>query len=89
MAAAWRHADEGAPAPPVYVVLGYIDRFGAQAVYGRTLGAGEMRRMVLTENVINAYRARERSENWAKWVQENRQASELLAQAAKAASNGE
>lgn len=89
MAAAYRHADEGEPPPPELVALGYIDRFGAAAVYGRTLGAGEMRRMALAENVVNAYKARARAENWAQWAQENRQASELLAQAAKAASDGQ
>lgn len=88
MAAAWRHAEEGEPAPPEYVALQYIDRFGAAAVYGRTLGAGELRRMVLVENVIKAHQGRERAENWAKWAQENPQASELLARAAKAANDG-
>jgi hypothetical protein len=89
MAAAYRHADAGEPAPGELVAISYIDRFGAQAVYGRPLGAGEMRRMSLVENIVNAYRARERSDNWAAWAKEHPRDSELLAQAAKAADYGE
>lgn len=64
-----------------------MDRFGAQAVYGRNLGAGEIRRMITAENTIQAYRDRERAENWAQWAHDNRAAAGLLARAAKAAAD--
>jgi hypothetical protein len=39
--------------------------------------------MVSVENVINAYRAREASGNWAEWASKNEDASELLNRIAK------
>jgi hypothetical protein len=59
-------------------LMNYVTRFGAQAVVGRTLGAGELRRMVATENVVNAYKARKASSNWAEWAAANPGASRLL-----------
>ena len=39
-------------------MLRYVDRFGADAVFGRPVGAGELRSMVISENVVNAYNMR-------------------------------
>jgi hypothetical protein len=63
-----------------------IDRFGVRAVLGRdTLRAGEIRRMLYAEALIEAYRDREKSTNWATWARENEARSEMLAEAAELA----
>lgn len=70
-------------------MLAAVDRFGAQAVFGRVIGAGEIRRMNTAEAIVRAYRDRERAENWAEWARDNREQAALLARAAKAADDGE
>jgi hypothetical protein len=67
--------------PGELILLGYIDRFGAQAVLGRPLSAREIRGMVLAENVVNAYREREASSNFAIWMDENEGKAILLNEA--------
>jgi hypothetical protein len=66
-------------------LLAAIDRFGGQAVMGRPLGAGEIKRMIVAEQVVEAYRGRERADNWAAWADANPYYAALLARAAKAA----
>ena len=62
-------------------MLGYIDRFGAEAVTGRrVLSAGQIRRMVAAENVYNAYMSRKASNDWGKWVNENPRMAAILAE---------
>ncbi len=59
--------------------MNYIERFGAQAVMGRTLGMGEMRRMMVVHNTIQAYRNRSTAgDNWAKWAQDNPEQRRLI-----------
>lgn len=70
-------------------MLNYIDRFGAEAVMGRTLGAGEIRRMVAADNVLRAYRSRAHAENWAKWAAENPALNRILNEAIRLADDGE
>ena len=60
----------------------YIDRFGAQAVMGRTLSANEVKRIMAAEEVITAYQSRAKSENWAAWAGEHPHYAELLSKAA-------
>ena len=69
--------------PKELVMLGYVDRFGAEAVYGRTPGAKELKAMVLAENVVNAYKSREQSGDWAAWARENSSLNKLLIMAVK------
>jgi hypothetical protein len=69
------------------VLLDYVERFGAQAVFGRAPGAGELRRMIAAERVVSAFWARAHAESWAEWAMENPQAAELLNIAAKAGQN--
>jgi len=57
--------------PKELLLLRYSDRFGAEAVFGRTPGAGELKGMILSEMVMNAYQERAASEDWAKWAEEN------------------
>jgi len=66
--------DDGNPPPKPFelTLLGYIDRFGVTAATGReTLQVGEMRRMILCENIHNAYLSRKASDDWAKWATDN------------------
>lgn len=84
MAAAYAYAD-GGQMPPEIRLLHAVDRFGAQAVFGRTLGAGEIRRMMVAENIVNCFRARTASSNWAAWETENKAEAKLLQVALKAA----
>ena len=85
MAVVYAYADGGHPAPPELRLLREIDRFGAQAVFGRPLGAGEMRRMMIAETIVHAYRARAAAENWAAWETANPELAALLNAALKAA----
>lgn len=61
-----------------------MTHYGAQAVYGRTLFVGEMRRMNAAENIVMAYQSRARyrdengSENWVAWAQKYPDLSEIL-----------
>lgn len=71
--------------PSEYMAGKLIDRFGAPAVYGRPLGYGEMRRIMAVESIVNAYQARARSSDWAKWASENPEHNKALIAAMKAA----
>jgi len=84
MAAAYACAD-GGQMPAELRLLREIDRFGAQAVFGRPLGAGEMRRMMIAETIVNLYHARAAAENWAAWETANPGLAALLNAALKAA----
>jgi len=55
-----------------------ITRFGAQAVYGRSLGYGELRRIWYAEAVVSAYHERARASDWVAWAQQNPQLNSLL-----------
>lgn len=58
--------------------------YGIPAVFGReVLYPFEMEAMTITNNIVSAFQARERSKDWAKWEQSNSQAAEVLAWAAK------
>ncbi len=51
MAAVFAWCKDGGQAPTEIEAARLIDRFGAQAVYGRSLGVREMRRIMLAERV--------------------------------------
>lgn len=53
-------------------LLAKIDRFGIKAILGRDVFYyGELRRLILAENIRDAYRARAKSENWVTWSTSN------------------
>ena len=57
MSSAYEYAEGGEVTDEL--VLGWaVDKYGAQAVYGRTLSFHEIRMMDLAENVYRAYRER-------------------------------
>ena len=73
------NTDDPPPRPFELSLIGYIDRFGVQAVMGRAeLSAGEIRRMIAAENVQNAYLSRKGAEDWTKWAKEHPQYAAIL-----------
>ena len=65
-------------------MLQHIDRYGVEAVMGRAyLGAGEIRRFTMAENIVAWYRDRQRSDNWVTWSKSNPEAAELLTMAVR------
>ena len=44
-----------------------------------------MRRLILAENIVNGYRARAKSENWAMWANGNKVMADILVEAEKLA----
>lgn len=87
-ARAYAFAEGDGPQPREYIAAQLVSRFGAQAVFGRQLGMGEMRRILVVENVINAYHSRARAENWAQWAAQNPDGSRILNAAMKAYTDG-
>jgi hypothetical protein len=53
---AWVDAPDSHERPLELLAGELVDRFGAQAVYGRLMGVGEMRAIHVAENVLAAYR---------------------------------
>jgi hypothetical protein len=83
MAAAYRYAAGDGPKPDELEMLHRIDRWGVMAVMGRpTLGARETGHMLLCENIVNWYRAREADrDGWAKWEHDNPDKARVLQEA--------
>jgi hypothetical protein len=51
---------------------------GAINVLGRPLGAGEIYRLSTVLNIVNWYREREASDNWAAWERLNPERAKFL-----------
>lgn len=62
-----------------------VSHYGAQAVFGRPLGAWEIRMMNFANNVVTAYEAKHRAENQADWAKENKDLENTLMRALDAA----
>lgn len=84
MARALRYAQGDGPAPPELEQLALADRFGAAAVFDGQPGVGEMRRMLVVERIVAAWRGREASESWANWAATHRAENALLTRATQA-----
>jgi len=71
-----------------------VDEYGAEAVFGRVMGVGEMRRMSAAKRVYNAYHARARytdkdgNKNYAEWAKQYPDDAEILGVAMKAVTDG-
>jgi hypothetical protein len=77
------HASEGLYSPEIDT-LAKIDRFGIEPITGRRyFYYGELRRMIVAENIVTAYRSRAQSNNWAEWVNSNPGLADMLADAEK------
>jgi hypothetical protein len=79
MADAYLYASEGRYSKELDL-LKKIDRFGFEAVTGRkTFYFGELRRMMIAENIVRAYEGRAAHKGgWAAWSTDNPELSELL-----------
>jgi hypothetical protein len=75
------------PAPSEIIAARYVDRFGAQAVYGRPLYFREMARIVAAEKVERAVNGRKHAQNVAQWVSDNLELYRILKDA-EACANG-
>lgn len=78
MGRAYAYAVEGAPVPTEIELGRAVDRYGGMAVFGRTIGACEMRSIGLAESIVNAVREREKSEDWTVWDEDNPKMADLL-----------
>jgi hypothetical protein len=77
-------AAEGEAQSPELELLAAVDRFGAQAVFGRPLGVGEIKRMRMAEDVVKAYASRAKAGDWVAWADGNPRDAALLAWAYRA-----
>jgi len=78
MAASYAYAEEGGQMPDELILARTVDKYGAQAVFGRILSFHEIQMMTLSDNVVTAYMERARSENWAQWAEANPGRARLL-----------
>lgn len=92
MTAALLYAEGSGPQPDELVIAWNIDRYGVQAVMGRSyLGVREIRRLNAATGVYRAYQSRkgyrdkDGLENWAEWARNYPDLSALLMQAEMAA----
>jgi len=78
---------DGAPVEtsPELLLSILMDKYGAAAVMGRTLGHNEILCMNTAETITNAYNERLKSPNWATWAMENKNMNVLLTEAMKLA----
>lgn len=84
-AAAYSHADGGPVLSPELEMWQQIQTYGAQAVYGRPMGAGEIRHINKAREVYGLYIDRQNAENWSAWAKQNRYGNRVLTDAMKAA----
>ncbi len=71
--------------PEVLQVYSLIKEFGATAILGGPLGVGEIADIRTAQNVVDSQRAMVGSDDWAAWIKDNPEASELLDRARAAA----
>lgn len=89
IALAYRYAESGGEGePPAEIkLLRAIERFGVHGVYGRPLTANEIKRMNVSQNIINWFNERATSQNWATWNMEHRDYARILSDASKVAND--
>lgn len=78
IAAAYQYAHSGGDTPQEIRLASYIDRFGAQAVYGGQMPAKDAHRIMAAEATVRAYREMSKAENWAAWIAEHPKEARLL-----------
>ena len=88
IAAAYNYAEGGGELPREIELGQYLETYGAQAVTGRVMGAGELRRITVAKKIVAAYRSREGyrdtsgNENWAEWSKAHPDQAHILNMAA-------
>ena len=88
MSSAYAFAEGGTPTDEL--ITGWaVAKYGAQAVYGRAMSFNEIRMLDLADNVVRAYKERQRAEEWAKWAEDNPEKARLLAVAGRLAQEDE
>lgn len=85
MAAAYNYARGKGDMPNELELIRMVDRFGAQAVFGRTLKRGEMRRMATVERIVEGYQAMTSAKNQDDWIKAHPDEWKLIDRAAGAA----
>lgn len=83
IAAAYAYCEGEGDKPDELQAFEAVEQFGAQAVFGRVMGAGEIRRMMVAHNVVQAYESRAQADNWSEWASQYPKAAELLNMAAR------
>jgi hypothetical protein len=79
MARAYLYAEGDGPEPKELDALRAIGVFGAEAVWGRPIGVGEMRRMMAADAIVRAHMGRAKhKEGWAAWAAANPEQNALL-----------
>jgi hypothetical protein len=79
MARAYLYAEGDGPEPTELDALRAIRVFGAEAVWGRPIGVGEMKRMMVAESIVRAHVSRAtHKEGWAAWAAANPGLNALL-----------
>ena len=80
--AAYKYAKFGGEEPKELKLLGLVDRFGVEPVFGRKqLTAMELRTMLVAENVYQAYKSMKSSKDASKWAADNPGAQKIIAEA--------
>lgn len=77
------YCENGGRKPAELRTAEYVNKFGTQAIFGRSLYLHEIKEMIIAENVQDAYIGRKLSGDWAKWAEENPGLAEILSRAAK------
>lgn len=78
---AYRYASEGTYSREIDT-LQKIDRFGIEAITGRRqFYYGELRRLIIAENISLAYRSRSASQNWGEWARKYPDLEKILIEA--------
>jgi hypothetical protein len=83
MVAAYAYADAGDQISDELVLARTVEKYGAQAIFGRALSFQEVRSMSLADNIVKAYGERNKSDNWAEWSASNPSKARLLNTAGK------
>lgn len=78
MARVYRYLEDDGPAPIELRTRNLVERYGAQAIYGRPLTVSEITRLDAVSSLTQVFYSWKRSDNWATWEKANPKEAELL-----------
>lgn len=78
MARAYAYANGDGPLPNEIRIARLVERFGADSIYGRPLGAKEIINIELAEDVILLYEEKSKQANQAEWANNHPFENDLL-----------